>query len=61
MIQNILTYIIIAAALGVAVSRLVRFFVRTARGENPGCLSCSLHHPHNVGKKNTSPLQHPGK
>ncbi len=61
MIQDILTYITIAATLGVAVYRLTRFSVRTARGENPGCSSCSLHHLHTLDRKNISPLQLPGK
>ena len=46
MIQDILTYLTILAALVTAVYRIVRFIVGTARGENPACSSCSLHHLH---------------
>ena len=50
MVQDILTYLTIIIALGVALYRLIRFFIRTAKGENPGCSSCALHNMHPPGK-----------
>ncbi len=56
MIQDILTFLTILAALGVTIYRISRAIRMAARGETPGCGSCPLHQKGGVDPK--SQLMH---